>query len=186
MQIHSLVIVALLLTSILGLAEDERTISIEGIFRADQIIGHLGKPLGTVLHVRGEVRFSPVPDENNPHPKGGTERFISVTHVNDVKLPKPVELEVFPTSPRSLAHGEIIMVRAYERLMTFGTPEGLPKRAIQARGKDLEFNLTCYLHIVDEEKTKAEQAGTGQPATRPESKSEGSDKPQPEAEGRSR
>jgi hypothetical protein len=33
---------------------------------------------------------------------------------------------------------------------------------------------------------KAEQAGTGQPATRPESKSEGSDKPQPEAEGRSR
>jgi hypothetical protein len=32
----------------------------------------------------------------------------------------------------------------------------------------------------------AEQAGTGQPATRPESKSEGSDKPQPEAEGRFR
>jgi hypothetical protein len=32
----------------------------------------------------------------------------------------------------------------------------------------------------------AEQAGSGQPATRPESKSEGSDKPQPEAEGRSR
>jgi len=35
-------------------------------------------------------------------------------------------------------------------------------------------------------KKEAEQAGTGQPATRPESKSEGSDKPQPEAEGRSR
>ncbi len=33
---------------------------------------------------------------------------------------------------------------------------------------------------------KIEQAGTGQPATRPESKSEGGDKPQPEAEGRSR
>jgi len=33
---------------------------------------------------------------------------------------------------------------------------------------------------------EAEQAGTGQPATRPESKSEGSDKPQPESEGRSR
>jgi len=30
-----------------------------------------------------------------------------------------------------------------------------------------------------------EQDGTGQPATRPESKSEGSDKPQPESEGRS-
>ena len=35
-------------------------------------------------------------------------------------------------------------------------------------------------------KKKAEQAGTGQPATRPESKSEGGDKPQPDAEGRSR
>jgi hypothetical protein len=33
---------------------------------------------------------------------------------------------------------------------------------------------------------EGEQAGTGQPATRPESKSEGGDKPQPEAEGRSR
>ena len=33
---------------------------------------------------------------------------------------------------------------------------------------------------------QAEQDGTGQPATRPESKSEGGDKPQPEAEGRSR
>jgi hypothetical protein len=33
---------------------------------------------------------------------------------------------------------------------------------------------------------KAQQAGAGQPATRPESDSEGSDKPQPEAEGRSR
>ena len=30
--------------------------------------------------------------------------------------------------------------------------------------------------------TEGEQAGTGQPATRPESKSEGGDKPQPEAQ----
>jgi hypothetical protein len=36
------------------------------------------------------------------------------------------------------------------------------------------------------EKSKIEQGGTGQPATRSQSKSEGSDKPQPEAEGRSR
>jgi hypothetical protein len=34
--------------------------------------------------------------------------------------------------------------------------------------------------------THDEQAGTGQPATRSESKSEGGDKPQPESEGRSR
>jgi biopolymer transport protein ExbD len=36
------------------------------------------------------------------------------------------------------------------------------------------------------EKIPEEQGGTGQPATRSESKSEGSDKPQPESEGRSR
>lgn len=36
------------------------------------------------------------------------------------------------------------------------------------------------------EKEEFERAGAGQPATRPESKSEGGDKPQPEAEGRSR
>ena len=35
-------------------------------------------------------------------------------------------------------------------------------------------------------KNETEQGGTGQPATRPKSDSEGSDKPQPEAEGRSR
>jgi hypothetical protein len=35
-------------------------------------------------------------------------------------------------------------------------------------------------------KKEVEQAGAGQPATRPESKSEGIGKPQPEAEGRSR
>ena len=38
----------------------------------------------------------------------------------------------------------------------------------------------------DEAKREAEQAGAGQPATRPESKPKGSDKPQPKSEGRSR
>ena len=42
------------------------------------------------------------------------------------------------------------------------------------------------LQIITANKTKAEQAGTEQPATRSQSKSEGSTKPQPEAEGRSR
>jgi len=45
--------------------------------------------------------------------------------------------------------------------------------------EDFEARLRAQL------KKKAEQAGTEQPATRPESKSEGSAKPQPEAEGRS-
>jgi hypothetical protein len=36
------------------------------------------------------------------------------------------------------------------------------------------------------ENRKAQQNGTGQPTTLPESKSKGGDKPQPDAEGRSR
>ena len=45
------------------------------------------------------------------------------------------------------------------------------------------YQVSLYPKKIDKE---VEQAGTGQPATRPEPKSEGSDKPQPEAEGRSR
>lgn len=43
-----------------------------------------------------------------------------------------------------------------------------------------------YFVAATEEKKTAEQDGTGQPATRRESKSEYNDKPQPETKGRSR
>lgn len=46
--------------------------------------------------------------------------------------------------------------------------------------------VTSLLQALRAKKTKAEQGGTGQPATRSQSKSGGSDKPQPEAEGHSR
>jgi len=59
-----------------------------------------------------------------------------------------------------------------------------------------ESAINLYLKSLEEQKalierwqkatSKTEQDGTGQPATRPESKSKGSDKPQPHAEGRSR
>jgi hypothetical protein len=54
--------------------------------------------------------------------------------------------------------------------------------------KESELHAVLEKCVEDRKKTttKAEQGGTGQPATRPESKSEGGDKPQPEAEGRSR
>lgn len=45
-----------------------------------------------------------------------------------------------------------------------------------------EYPVTIILERIE----VVEQAGTGQPATRSESNSEGSDKPQPESEGRSR
>jgi hypothetical protein len=50
-------------------------------------------------------------------------------------------------------------------------------RGVAVRQTDAYYSLNGRI---------VEQAGTGQPATRPESKSEGGDQPQPEAEGRSR
>jgi hypothetical protein len=59
---------------------------------------------------------------------------------------------------------------------------------------DFKEHWNIYPHAIDNMfpfriltiDQEAEQAGAGQPATRPESDSEGGDKPQPEAEGRSR
>jgi hypothetical protein len=50
----------------------------------------------------------------------------------------------------------------------------------------LEKRLLLGKRLLEIDKTKAEQGGAGQPATRSESKSEDSNKPQPESEGRSR
>jgi endogenous inhibitor of DNA gyrase (YacG/DUF329 family) len=54
-------------------------------------------------------------------------------------------------------------------------------RQVDLRSKSVKFCPRCGEKIED-----AEQGGTGQPATRPESKSESGHKTQPEAEGRSR
>jgi len=57
----------------------------------------------------------------------------------------------------------------------------------EARKEQLGIDQSVILQPINSfRKEDAEQAGTGQPATRSQSKSEGSDKPQPESEGRSR
>jgi hypothetical protein len=63
-------------------------------------------------------------------------------------------------------------------------PEG--QRRILAWYRDVfsRGRVIREFHTVEDQ--DGEQAGSGQPATRPESESEGGDKPQPEAEGRSR
>jgi hypothetical protein len=58
-------------------------------------------------------------------------------------------------------------------------------KAMQEAPPTADFKLS-YAFLVDGQNQSAGQAGTGQPATRPEPKSEGGDKPQPEAEGRSK
>ena len=58
-------------------------------------------------------------------------------------------------------------------------------KALTAEQRERIYNLV-YILSMQRSPIKSEQAGTGQPATRSESKSEGADKPQPESEGRSR
>jgi hypothetical protein len=62
----------------------------------------------------------------------------------------------------------------------------LKRRYFFPDSKDFPNNYQAFCRDLAQLQAKAEQTGTGQPATRPESKSEGSDKPQPESEGRSR
>ena len=50
---------------------------------------------------------------------------------------------------------------------------------------DSYIGVSSYMQGTAPEEQEAQQDGSGQPATRPESDSEGGDKPQPESEGRS-
>jgi hypothetical protein len=74
----------------------------------------------------------------------------------------------------------------YYRIDQEGSPE-FGKLNIDPQDPAALFRYSPeFAVIAAEHKPKAQQAGTGQPATRPESNSEGSDKPQPESEGRTR
>ena len=88
-----------------------------------------------------------------------------------------VDLEGDPEGPEVWVYGD-------RKFMLCGTPWAQPIR-IPIIPNRIPMNHRQLIAVGEITKT-AEQAGTGQPATRPESKSEGGDKPQPEAEGRSR
>ena len=77
--------------------------------------------------------------------------------------------------------------RQSEVIGSFAVSDLQRARGFLIDGDDiLPYPFTDNLKDPAEEQSNGEQDGTGQPATRPESKSKGSDKPQPEAEGRSR
>jgi len=63
------------------------------------------------------------------------------------------------------------------------------KSGVEQGPKEIDLRkkrLLLARRLIQLDQTKAEQGGTGQPATRSQSKSEGSDKLQPESDGRSR
>jgi tetratricopeptide (TPR) repeat protein len=89
---------------------------------------------------------------------------------------------------RFKAYNENNLVEESLRLIEVSNALGNKKASLEIQAKALAVVEDTRLRdaIPAEQKQEAQQDGTGQPATRPESKSEGSDKPQPEAEGRSR
>jgi hypothetical protein len=64
--------------------------------------------------------------------------------------------------------------------------EIVPPKDDEEKDKWLTMQKQFAAHDKSKPFKRKEQAGTGQPAIRPESKSEGGDKPKPKAEGRSR
>jgi hypothetical protein len=72
-------------------------------------------------------------------------------------------------------NGEMVGVRIYYR-----------EKVTEEIDYDQMRKQLPYLEAHKLHTKRAEQDGAGQPATRPESKSEGGDRPQPESEGRSR
>ena len=101
------------------------------------------------------------------------EYVWGISKRNDIEKSERIQIE---PDQESLT----LEIRAEEMDRTY-VYRDYPQRGVMDGGYYYCFDLPAY-----HKKLQAEQAGAGQPATRPESKSEGGDKSLPEAEGRSR
>jgi len=164
------------------------------------------KTSGVILEVCVyEQEFQPSerkPQEgpDNPPWTSGTliKRAVVVgVHKGDVKIGTKIDISAtvidppeFLTKFRSVVEGELLTYFYFGEEL----PEPKDGRHVVDHNqmdfeRDKDKDVVAFLeelHTKSTQNKKSEQGGTEQPATRPESKSEGNDKPQPEAEGRSR
>lgn len=113
--------------------------------------------------------------------------FIRSTYDIEIAPPRPTTFsfeyrlsDSILARPVTLVARKITMIEAIKEVLG-----DLPVSLAFEKGK-LVFVESGDQPGPDRENINGEQAGSGQPATRRESKSEGGDKPQPEAEGRPR
>ena len=113
--------------------------------------------------------------------------FIRSTYDIEIDPPRPTTFsfeyrlsDSILARPVTLVARKITMIEAIKEVLG-----DLPVSLAFERGK-LVLVESGEHPGPDKENMNGEQAGSGQPATRREFKSEGGDKPQPEAEGRSR
>ena len=108
--------------------------------------------------------------------------FIAVPRINiNREQANKVGVSVIELSKRVQAYLEEREQFTLDELNALGIPTFDGKTIKLSQVANIEVNFRKA-----PPKTPAEQAGTGQPATRPVDKPEGSVKPQPESEGRSR
>jgi hypothetical protein len=112
-----------------------------------------------------------------------TQEFMSKNVLLDLRQPIPENYSARTLEIAGYAALECIRIVAHrhhhEIALRIAAPVGQEEKWLAIQKK-------FAAHDKSKPFTRKEQNGTGQPATSPESKSEDSDKPQPDAEGRSR
>ncbi len=164
------------------------------------------KTSGVILEVCVyEQEFQPSEHDTRKDPNGApwtsgkmVKRAVVVgVHKGDVKVGTKIEIvEVLIDPPeyfskfRSTVEGELLTYFYYgEELPKAKEGRHVVNHNQMYFKRDKDKDVVAFLERLRSDPAqniRSEQDGTGQPATRPESKSEGSDKPQPESEGRSR
>jgi hypothetical protein len=106
-----------------------------------------------------------------------------------IKVPVDADVPSF-SPPNEPDRPNVFILHADHTLeltdLTVRTQEQIDTIPYELRGKRNFSDIRSFLQSKLGNQKQGEQAGTGQPATRSELESEGSDKPQPESEGRSR
>jgi hypothetical protein len=144
------------------------------------------RPCDIVVSV--SQRVIPRIDYREPAPLEEVLDFIRSTYDIEIDPPRPTTFSfVYRLSDASLKRQVTLVGKNIAMIEAIKQAIGdLPVVLTFEPGRLIFSEVSVPSGAQNARDQEAEQAGTGQPATRPGSKSKGSDKPQPESEGRSR
>jgi hypothetical protein len=117
-------------------------------------------------------------------------RHIDIENITSEPPQVPIEAKNFPVTPSSpskFAEAETTNLDHADKVIVFlrGSQDG-ELSAVDGFLYTIPYSGDLESAVLSAVKNQAQQASAIQPATRPEPKSEDSEKPQPEAQGRSR
>ncbi|MDP0489550.1 MAG: hypothetical protein Q7Q71_00700 [Verrucomicrobiota bacterium JB023] len=125
--------------------------------------------------------------EKKPWGKEWEQLEIKATVIDPIKGAKKVGEKLNYRRVLDGKYGDISSLNGSLKFVRLITDEEKPddEAFVDAQDPMSVFRYSPEFHKVAREHRQAEQGGAGQPATAPESKSEGKEKPKPESEGRS-